>query len=153
MISTMLVRNKNIWHDNESNKEVNRLLFCGVYSWPVSRFDSSRVAGSNIYSAMSNVTLKGGKFYKMKRGTCYTIINDLTSVAKQLPRMPTVETTAIRRHWNTSASEEYTHRPHKIFLALTWLKTNIHLHAQIELVWPNEVSDWLNGVSNIYHLT
>jgi hypothetical protein len=154
------VGEENIRHDdNESNKEVNRLripklayingLFPGSIPLELQGLTIVEDSMINIYSAISNVTLEGGKFYKMKRGTCYTIINDLTSVAKQLPRMPTIETTAIIRHCNTSASKEYTYRPYKIFSALTWLKTNNHLYAQIELVWPSEVLDWQNDVSSI----
>ena len=113
---------ENIRHDdNESNKEVNRLRIPNLAyindlfpcSIPVEIQSLTIVEDSmiNIYSAISNVTLEGGKFYKMKSGTCYTFINDLTSVAEQLPRMPTIEITAIIRHSNTSACKEYTYRP------------------------------------------
>ena len=38
----------------------------------------------NIYSSVTKMFLAGGKHYKVKGGTSYTIINDLTSVAKYL---------------------------------------------------------------------
>jgi hypothetical protein len=78
----------------------------------------------NIYSAISKVCLAGGKHYKMNTGTCYTVVNDLASVARKLPRMPTIDTIAILRHKNTKVSKDYTYRPYKIFTALTWLKKN-----------------------------
>ena len=43
----------------------------------------------NIYSAITNVSMAGGKHRQLRGGTCYTIINDLTSVVQQLPRMST----------------------------------------------------------------
>jgi hypothetical protein len=73
-------------------------LFCG--SIPDELIGLTAVEDSmiNIYSAITKVFLAGGKHYKLKGGTCYTIINDLASVAKQLPRMPTIDGTAILRH-------------------------------------------------------
>jgi hypothetical protein len=96
----------------------------------------------NIYSAITKVCLGGGKHYKLKGGTCYTIVNDLTSVAKQLPRMPTIDCTALMRHKNSTVGKDYTYRPYKIYSALTWLKKHNHLYAEIELVWPNYISNW-----------
>jgi hypothetical protein len=55
----------------------------------------------------------------MNSGTCYTIVNDLTSVAKKLSRMPTIESVIIIRHKNTAISKDYTYRPYTVFTALT----------------------------------
>jgi hypothetical protein len=80
----------------------------------------------------------------MNTGTCNTIVNDLASVAKKLPRMPTIESIAIIRHKNSKVSSDYTYRPYRVFTALTWLKKNNHLYEGVELDWPNNVLDWQN---------
>jgi hypothetical protein len=124
-------------------KVVNfRGLFTG--SIPTELLNLTAVEDSmiNIYSAISKVCLAGGKHYKMNSGTCYTIVK--ASVAKKLPRMPTIESVAIIRHKNTRISKDYTFRPYTVFTALTWLKKNNHLYENIELDWPNGVLDWQN---------
>jgi hypothetical protein len=86
-------------------------LFCG--SIPDELIGLTAVEDSmiNIYSAIAKVFLAGGKHYKLKGGTCYTIINDLASVAKQLP-LPTIDGTAILRHKNSTVGKDYTYRPY-----------------------------------------
>jgi hypothetical protein len=93
--------------------------FRGLFTSSIPALEDSII---NIYSAISKVCLAGGKHYKMNSGTCYTIVNDLASVAKKLPRMPTIESVAIIRHKNTRISKDYTYRPYTVFTALTWLK-------------------------------
>jgi hypothetical protein len=88
----------------------------------------------------------GGKHYKMKGCTCYTIINDLASVAKRLPRMPSIEDTAILRHKKDLIGKDYTYRPFKVFTALNWLKKHNHLYEKIDLVWPNDILFWQSTV-------
>jgi hypothetical protein len=96
----------------------------------------------NIYSAVTKMFLAGGKHYKMKGGTSYTIVNDLTSVAKFLPRMPSIEDTAIMRHKKTVVGKEYTYRPFRVYSALNWLKKHNHLYDEIEIKWPINVKYW-----------
>lgn len=96
----------------------------------------------NIYSAVTNIILAGGKHFKVRGVTCYTIINDLTSIAKELPRMPTVDSTAVLRHVNTKLSKEYTYRPNLVYKALNWLKRNNHLYEDVKLKWSPEIMDW-----------
>ena len=103
----------------------------------------------NIYSSVTKMFLAGGKHYKVKGGTSYTIINDLTSVAKFLPRMPSIEDTAIMRHRKTVIGKEYKYRPFKVYSALNWLKKYNHLYADIEIVWPNDVQYWQNTTSPV----
>lgn len=99
----------------------------------------------NIYSAVTNISLVGGKHFKVRGATCYTIINDLTSVAKELPCMPTVDCTAVLRHVNTKLSKAYTYRPSRVNRALNWLKRNNHLYEGVKLVWSSAVIDWANN--------
>ena len=119
-------------------------LFTGSIPTELLNPTSAENSMINIYSAISKVCLAGGKHYKMNTGTCYTIVNDLASVAKKLPRMPTIESIAIIRHKNSKVNSDYTYRPYRIFTALTWLKKNNHLYEGIELDWPNNVLDWQN---------
>ena len=121
-----------------------RGLFTGSIPTELLNLTAMEDSMINIYSAISKVCLAGGKHYKMNSGTCYTIVNDLASVAKKLPRMPTIESVAIIRHKNTRISKDYTYRPYTVFTALTWLKKNNHLYENIELDWPNGVLDWQN---------
>ena len=124
-------------------------LFLGLFagSIPNELKDLTSVEESmiNIYSAVTNISLAGGKHFKVRGATCYTIINDLTSVAKELPRMPTVNSTAVLRHVNTKLSKEYTYRPNRIYNALNWLKRNNHLYADVKLKWSPEILDWANN--------
>lgn len=83
----------------------------------------------SIYSSVTKMFLAGGKHYKMKGGTSYTIVNDLSSVAKSLPRMPSIEDTAVTRHRKTVVGKENTYRPFRVFSALNWLKEHNHLYA------------------------
>ena len=85
-------------------------LFNGLFAEtiPVELIGLTRVEESmiNIYSSVTKMFLAGGKHYKVKGGTSYTIINDLTSVAKYLPRMPSIEDTAVMRHKRTDVGKE-----------------------------------------------
>jgi OTU-like cysteine protease len=141
---------KNNKEENETTimhmpKMVNfKGLFTGSIPIELSNLTAVEDSMINIYSAISKVCLAGGKHYKLNSGTCYTIVNDLASVAKKLPRMPTIESIAIIRHKNTKISNDYTYRPFTVFKALTWLKNNNHLYENIELDWPIDVLDWQN---------
>ena len=98
----------------------------------------------NMYSAVSKVTLSRGGHYKVKSSSTYTIINDLTSISKQLLRMPTLKSIAVMRHKNTPIGKEYTYRPNRVYKALTWLKKYNHLYADIDLLWGADILFWQN---------
>ena len=125
-------------------------LFNGLFtgSIPVELTGLTTVEESmiNIYSAITKMVPAGGKHYKMKGCTCYTIINDLASVAKRLPRMPSIEDTAILRHKKDLIGKDYTYRPFTVFTALNWLKKHNHLYEKIDLVWPNDILFWQSTV-------
>jgi hypothetical protein len=117
-------------------------LFSGSIPTELTGLTSVEESMINIYSAITKMVPAGGKHYKLKGCTCYTIINDLTSVAKRLPRMPSIEDSAILRHKKDLIGKDYTYRPYKVFTALTWLKKNNHLYQDIDLVWPNDILYW-----------
>jgi hypothetical protein len=148
LCSSEMKRKKSDINDSSSRNIPKMVYFKGLFagSIPMELSNLTAVEDSmiNIYSAISKVCLAGGKHYKMNTGTCYTVVNDLASVARKLPRMPTIDTIAILRHKNAKVSKDYTYRPYKIFTALTWLKKNNHLYESIELEWPKEVLDWQN---------
>ena len=128
-------------------------LFNGLFagSIPVELIGLTSVEESmiNIYSAITKMYPAGGKHYKLKGSTCYTIINDLTGVAKHLPRMPSIEDTAILRHKKATIGSDYTYRPFKVFTALNWLKKHNHLYADIDLVWPKDILFWQTTLSSV----
>jgi hypothetical protein len=103
----------------------------------------------NIYSSVTKMFLAGGKHYKVKGGTSYTIINDLTSVAKYLPRMSSIEDTAVMRHRRTDVGKEYKYRPFRVYSALNWLKEHNHLYSDIEIIWPINVNYWQETTSPV----
>ena len=121
-------------------------LFNGLFAGtiPVELIGLTRVEESmiNIYSSVTKMFLAGGKHYKVKGGTSYTIVNDLTSVAKHLPRMPSIEDTAVMRHKKTDVGKEYKYRPFRVYSALNWLKEHNHLYCDIEIIWPINVKYW-----------
>jgi hypothetical protein len=126
-----------------------RGLFTGKL--PVELEDLTLIEESmiSIYNAISKVCLVGGKHYHMKGATSYTVINDVASVAKQLPRMPNVEDTAILRHKNTKSCHDYKYRPKKIYDALNWLKECNFLYENIDIVWPNGKENWKNNNDDV----
>jgi hypothetical protein len=121
-------------------------LFTGSIPAELTGLTSVEESMINIYSAITKMVPAGGKHYKMKGCTCYTIINDLASVAKRLPRMPSIEDTAILRHKKDLIGKDYTYRPFKVFTALNWLKKHNHLYEEIDLVWPMDVLFWQSTV-------
>jgi hypothetical protein len=91
-----------------------------------------------IYSSITKVSLQGGKNYSLNGALCYTIINDLTNIAQNLPRMPSVESLAILRQATGKLCKEYTYRTYYVKMALLWLKRNNHLYKNINYEWPEE---------------
>jgi len=85
----------------------------------------------SMYSCLTKISLQGGKHYRTKGATSFTVINDVTKIYNQLPVMPTAESTGILRAKNSSCSKDYTYRPNKVFYALKWLKENNHLYKDL----------------------
>ena len=126
-----------------------RGLFCGSIPDELVGLTLVEESMINIYSAITNVCMAGGKHWHLRGGSCYTIINDLTSVAQQLPRMPTPDCIAILRHESTKLSKDYTYRPNRVYRALHWLKVHNHLYEHVMLVFPCDIVDWENNVANV----
>lgn len=128
-------------------------LFAGLFAGnvPVELVGLTSVEESmiNIYSSVTKMFLAGGKHYKVKGGTSYTIINDLSSVAKFLPRMPSIEDIAVMRHKKTVVGRDYTYRPFRVYSALNWLKEHNHLYADVELKWHDNVKYWQDTISPV----
>ena len=89
-----------------------------------------------IYSSITKVSLHGGKNYSLNGALCYTIVNDLTNIARSLPRMPSVESIAILRQASGKRNKDYSYRPYFVKMALIWLKENNHLYENITYNWP-----------------
>ena len=85
----------------------------------------------SMYSPITKISLQGGKHFRTKGATSFTVINDVTKIYKQLPVMPTPESTGILRAQNTRCTKDYTYRPDKVKKALLWLRKNNHLYAEL----------------------
>jgi hypothetical protein len=105
---------------------------------PLELADLNTIEQSMIaqYSSITKVSLHGGKNYTMNGALSYTIVNDVTSIASKLPRMPTLESIAILRHSSGSKTKDYRYRPYLVKRALLWLQRNNHLYENITLEWP-----------------
>jgi primosomal replication protein N len=143
-------------------------MICGMYQGTIPKelqeltlVEQSMIS---IYSAVSKVSLMGGKHYRVKGATTYTIVNNLAGIAKQLPRMPSVAEFAILRAATQEAAvdnnitgpadqtpsraarrvtpRKYTFRPRKVRDALIWLKHNNHLYESVEIIWPGDEGYW-----------
>ena len=68
----------------------------------------------SLYSSITKVSLHGGKNYSVHGALSYTIINDVTLVAKHLPRMPTIAQIAILRNENGKNTRDFTYRPYLV---------------------------------------
>jgi len=132
----------------------SRALFLGNYQGaiPAQLHDLNMTEQSmiSIYNAVTKLSLQFDVKNQRKRGrrihwhgkpTTYFIINDLASIAEQLPRMPCFQTTCILRHKKDATHTDYQFRPKKVVEALYWLKTNNFLYKDIDLKWTPDI-DW-----------
>ena len=120
-------------------------LVCGLFTGSIpaelKSLNNIEISIVSIYSSISKISLQGGKNYTVNGALSYTIVNDITSVAQRLPRMPSIESIAILRHGSGLHAKDYKYRPYYVKEALTWLVANNHIYSEIEIRWPNEV-DW-----------
>jgi hypothetical protein len=123
-------------------------LFQGQIPQELSVLNSIETSMISIYSSITKMSLHGGKNYTIHGALSYTIVNDITSVARKLPRMPSVESTAILRHASNNKNKDYKFRPYYVKKALLWLKQNNHLYSNIAFEWPCEENwDDISGTS------
>lgn len=111
-------------------------LFPGHIPEELAELNSIEQSMIALYSSITKVSLHGGKNYAINGALSYTIVNDITSIASKLPRMPTLESIAILRHSTGSKTKDYKYRPFKVKRALLWLQSNNHLYENITLEWP-----------------
>jgi hypothetical protein len=116
-------------------------LFPGHVPLELSILNSIEQSMISQYSSITKVSLHGGKNYAINGALSYTIVNDITSIALKLPRMPTLDGIAILRHSTGSRTKDYTYRPYHVKRALLWLQENNHLYKNVTLQWPSE-HDW-----------
>jgi hypothetical protein len=67
--------------------------------------------------------LKPGAHYG-STGTVFSIVNDVHSIAANLPRMPTLNEVALMRSTDSDSPAGFEYSPHKILTALLWLGEN-----------------------------
>ena len=120
-------------------------LVCGLFTGSIPadlrNLNNIEISMVSMYSSISKISLQGGKNYTVNGALSYTIVNDITSIAQRLPRMPSIESIAILRHGSGSNAKDYKYRPYFVKEALIWLVANNHLYSEIEIHWPDEV-DW-----------
>ena len=120
-------------------------LICGLFPGSIpaelKNLNTIEVSMVSMYSSISKISLQGGKNYTVNGALSYTIVNDITSIAQTLPRMPSIESIAILRHGSGLNAKDYKYCPYYVKEALTWLVANNHLYSEIQIDWPNEV-DW-----------
>ena len=128
-------------------------LFQGHIQDEISSLNSIEQTMICLYSSISKIALHGGKSYLIKGATSYTIINDLTHIARSLPRLPSVDSIAILRQAKVSGNIDYKYRPYFVKKALIWLQFNNHLYKDVEYDWPEQHNwDDTNAVGEMPYL-
>jgi hypothetical protein len=136
--------NKPITPGRNSSNLPKDSLVCGLFPGSIpdelKNLNNIEVTMVSIYSSISKISLQGGKNYTVNGALSYTIVNDITSIAQRLPRMPSIESIAILRHGSGGNAKDYRYRPYYVKKALEWLIANNHLYSRIEITWPDEVN-------------
>jgi hypothetical protein len=129
-----------------------RGLFTGTLPLELTNLTYVEQSMISLYSAISKITLVGGKHYHSKGAFTYTVVNDLASVSRQLPRMPSIEDIAVLRHKNADFKRDYKYRPNVVHKALIWLKENNHLYKDIDIIYPSVGWETIEEEININHV-
>lgn len=116
-------------------------LFPGSVLVELKKLNNIEISMVSMYSSISKISLQGGKNFNVNSAMSYTIVNDITSVAQRLLRMPSIESIAILRHGSGLNAKDYKYRPYFVKEALKWLVANNHLYSGIESDWRDEI-DW-----------
>jgi hypothetical protein len=98
-------------------------------------------------NSMTKLNLSGGKSYHQATQPTYTIMNNVNTIAKRLPRRLTSADIAILRTKKGDVPKDYTFRPYYVVRALLWLKRHNKYFQDIEIDIPVE---WKTGVDGIY---
>jgi hypothetical protein len=102
----------------------------------------------SLFHPITTTAMMAGKYYIAKGATTYTIVNDLTSVAQQLPQCPDITTFAILRPQGGKSHKTLTYRPKKVKEALMWLKANNHLYQDVNIVFWEDLPQNAHWDSN-----
>jgi len=122
---------------NVPDKSLLRGLWTGPIPEELQDLTSLETSMISIYSPVTKLTLQGGQYYHAKGGTTYVVVNDLTSIALQLPFMPTQSLIAVLRVSKPNQTQkDYKYRPYYVKRALLWLKQHNFLYKDIDLVFP-----------------
>ena len=98
----------------------------------------------SLYSNLTRITIQAGLHYHAKP-TVYTVVNDLTAVVKQLPKMADVNAFAILRHRTSQKVKQYQFRPKKVKDALLWLVAHNHLYEDAMCSFPSHMDEQYGG--------
>jgi len=103
------------------SSNATRYLFLGLFRGAISsQLDGLTMVKHSmisLYSNLTRITIQAGLHYHAKP-TVYTVVNDLTSVVKQLPNFADVNAFAILRHCTSQKVKQYQFRPKRVKDAL-----------------------------------
>jgi hypothetical protein len=102
----------------------------------------------SIYSPVTKYSLCTKEHFRINGATSYTIVNDLFTIANQLPKKIDPSTIGILQTRSRKLNSNYTFRPLIAKSALTWLKLNNHLYHSVDLHWYKDNFDW-DSVSEV----
>ena len=103
----------------------------------------------SIYSPVTKYSLCTKEHFRINGATTYTIVNDLFTIANQLPKKIDPSTIGILQTRSRKLNSNFTFRPLIVKNALTWLKQNNHLYNSVDLHWYEENFDW-DSASEVY---
>jgi hypothetical protein len=131
-------------------------LFPGEIPKELMNLTKVEISMISIFNCITKISYKNSK-YAIKVAKTYTIVNDLTRIASQLPHMPSLNDFAIMKYVNDDVKDkELKYRPKRVFEALQWLKKNNRLYKDIDIIypkgWDNELDEELDIADSFFEL-
>ena len=117
-------------------------LFAGAIPDELQNLTDIEKSMISIYSPVTKYSLCTKEHYRINGATTYTIVNDLFTIANQLPKKIDPSTVGILQTKSRKLNSNFTFRPLIVKNALTWLKINNHLYKSIHLHWYEDNFDW-----------
>jgi len=117
-------------------------LFAGAIPDELQNLTDIEKSMISIYSPVTKYSLCTKEHYRINGAITYTIVNDLFTIANQLPQKINPSTIGILHTKTRSLNSNFTFRPLIVKNALTWLKQNNHLYNLVELYWYEDNFDW-----------
>jgi hypothetical protein len=117
-------------------------MFCGTIPDELKGLTTteiSLISQINVVRKFISDIAADGNGYSKSYKKVYTLINNLTKIAQQLPNMESLNSIAYLKTANTDVKKSYKYRPNRVKKALVWLKKNNPFYKDVELTYPD---DW-----------